>query len=288
MVYTRFKYATDCSYRTELEPLLLQPLPWQMDAEAPSVLIIHSHATESYTKMPGQDYQESSDYRTRNPDYNMVAVGDALAALLQQRGIGVIHDRQQHDAQSYNAAYSNSRKSVEEYLREYPSICMVLDLHRDAALNADGTQYATSAMVNGEKSAQIMLLAGTDAVLALENPLSGYLGQTEVFLDMPLDTTSYSFLSAEVPFLPMVLSGNIPYYSSWLNFESNQQKALLKLVEYGAYPSWLLTGDDVQPLIHTNSSDVFSAKWDVLLPAMVQTNAKLQALHEAIAGIFND
>ena len=127
-------------------------------------------------------------------------------------------------------------------------------------------------------------LASLNAPLALENPLSGYLGQTDVFLDLPLDTTSYSFLSAEVPFLPMVLSGNIPYYATWLNFESNQQKALLKLVEYGAYPSWLLTGEDVQPLIHTNSSDVFSAKWDVLLSTMTEINGKLAALHEAIGG----
>ncbi len=128
------------------------------------------------------------------------------------------------------------------------------------------------------------MLANTDTTLALENPLIGYLSQTDVFLDLPLDTTSYSFLSAEVPFLPMVLSGQIPYYSTWLNFESNQQKALLKLVEYGAYPSWLLTGEDVQPLIHTNSSDVFSAKWDVLLPTMDEVNAKIQSLHEAIDG----
>ena len=127
-------------------------------------------------------------------------------------------------------------------------------------------------------------LASLNTPLALENPLSGYLGQTDVFLDLPLDTTSYSFLSAEVPFLPMVLSGNIPYYATWLNFESNQQKALLKLVEYGAYPSWLLTGEDVQPLIHTNSSDVFSAKWDVLLSTMTEINGKLAALHEAIGG----
>lgn len=128
------------------------------------------------------------------------------------------------------------------------------------------------------------MLENTDVSLALENPLSGYLGQTDVFLDLPLDTTSYSFLSAEVPFLPMVLSGKIPYYSTWMNFESNQQKALLKLVEYGAYPSWLLTGEDVQPLIHTNSSDVFTAKWDVLLPTMTEINAQMQSLHEAIDG----
>ena len=127
-------------------------------------------------------------------------------------------------------------------------------------------------------------LANTNVTLALENPLSGYLAQTDVFLDMPLDTTSYSFLSAEVPFLPMVLSGSIPYYSTWMNFESNQQKALLKLVEYDAYPAWLLTGEDVQPLIHTNSSDVFSAQWHVLLSNMAEINAKLQELHAVIDG----
>ena len=38
----------------------------------------------------------------------------------------------------------------------------------------------------------------------------------------------------------------------------------------------------MQPLIHTNSSDVFSAKWDVLLPVITDINARLQALHEAI------
>ena len=128
------------------------------------------------------------------------------------------------------------------------------------------------------------LIGNAQATLALENPLSGYLGDTDVFLDMPLDTTSYSFLSAEVPFLPMVISGRIPYYSTWLNFESNQQKALSKLVEYGAYPSWLLTGEGVEPLIHTNSSDVFTAKWDILLPTMTDINEKLESVHKAIDG----
>lgn len=127
-------------------------------------------------------------------------------------------------------------------------------------------------------------LQGTEASLALENPLAGYYGEMDVYLDLPLDTTSYSFLSAEVPFLPMVLSGQTPYYSTWLNFESNTQRALLKLVEYGAYPSWLVTGEDVQPLINTNSSDVFTAQWNVMLPAIQETSAELAALHEQLGG----
>lgn len=127
-------------------------------------------------------------------------------------------------------------------------------------------------------------MAGMDTLLALENPLAGYFAEMDACLDMPLGTTSYSFLSAEVPFLPMVLSGYVPYYSTWLNFESNQQKALLKMVEYGAYPSWLLTGEDVQALINTNSSDIFTAKWDVLLPRALVIDDALAALHAQLDG----
>lgn len=127
-------------------------------------------------------------------------------------------------------------------------------------------------------------MAGLDTALALENPLTGYFAEMDAYLDMPLGTTSYSFLSAEVPFLPMVLSGYVPYYSTWLNFESNQQKALLKMVEYGAYPSWLLTGEDVQALINTNSSDIFTAKWDVLLPRALVIDEALADLHAQLDG----
>lgn len=120
--------------------------------------------------------------------------------------------------------------------------------------------------------------------LALQNPLAGYFGLMDAYLDMPLSTTSYSFLSAEVPFLPLVLSGHVPYYSTWNNFESNQRRALLKMVEYGAYPSYLLTGEDVQALTQTNSCDVFTAKWDVMMPAVLSVDETLSQLHAALAG----
>ena len=162
MQYVSMLYSTAITQRPALEPLLLQKLDWQLDSGEPTVLIVHTHATESYTRQPGENYVQSGDYRTENEAFNMLAVGDALAALLRSHGVVVLHDRQQHDAVSYNAAYSNARKSVEAYLAQYPSIRMVLDLHRDAALNADGSQYATSATVNGEETAQLMLVAGCD------------------------------------------------------------------------------------------------------------------------------
>ncbi|MBE5786158.1 MAG: hypothetical protein E7324_01305 [Clostridiales bacterium] len=118
--------------------------------------------------------------------------------------------------------------------------------------------------------------------LALQNPLAAYFPYMDIYLDMPLGTTSYSFLSAEVPFLPLVLSGHVPYYGPWNNFDSNQQRQLLKMVEYGAYPSYLITQEDVQKLAYTNSSNVFSASWDVMKDIVLAADEKIADLWAAI------
>ncbi len=156
------RYGQDCTYRPDVQKLVMQGLDWDLSGKQPTVLIIHTHASESYTKQPGQDYQESSAYRTLDRNYNMVALGDRLTALLQQAGITVIHDRQIHDYPAYSSAYQNSRASIQAYLQQYPSIQVVLDLHRDAVALSDGSQYAPTVSVNGKQVAQLMMVVGSD------------------------------------------------------------------------------------------------------------------------------
>lgn len=160
--YIQMRYATGSSYRPDLEALLTSALHWDLDSEEPAVLILHSHGSEAFTKVPGQNYTELINTRTHDTDYNMIAVGAHLAALLEAAGIRVIHDRTMHDVPSYNAAYQNSRAAVQSILEQYPSIQLVLDLHRDSATNSDGSRYATGVMVDGEQIAQLMLVMGTD------------------------------------------------------------------------------------------------------------------------------
>ena len=157
---TKLRYS--CNYRPNVEKLLEKTLQWDLNSGEPAVLIVHTHGSESYTNEKGQTYKETTAYRTLDEAYNMVAVGDLLAQLLEAAGIHVIHDRTLHDYPSYNSSYNNSRASVKQYLKEYPTIWLVLDLHRDAAEKSDGTQFATHATVNGQDAAQIMFLVGTD------------------------------------------------------------------------------------------------------------------------------
>lgn len=150
-----------CGYRPELETLLTAPLDWDLTDDEPSVLILSTHATESYTKN-GENYTESSAYRTLDENYNMLSIGDRVAQILEQNGISVIRDPELHDYPSYNGSYNHARASIEHYLEEYPSIRLVLDLHRDASDGENG-QLRTEATVDGQASAQLMPVMGTDA-----------------------------------------------------------------------------------------------------------------------------
>ena len=150
----------DCALRPDPEALIQAPLDWDLTGTAPTVLILHTHTTESYTRM-GEPYTETARYRTLEEGYNMLSIGDAVAEILEEAGIGVIHDRQIHDYPSYNGSYVHARTAMEEILERYPSVKLVLDLHRDA-MEHDGKQLRPVVDKEGEKTARLMLVVGTN------------------------------------------------------------------------------------------------------------------------------
>lgn len=128
----------------------------------PQILIMHTHTTESYEPYERDFYDASFGSRTTDESMNMVAVGDAIAEQLEAAGIGVIHDTTKHDYPSYNDSYDRSRVTVSDILEEYPSIKIVLDIHRDAIERTDGERIAPVAMIDGRNAAQVMIICGCD------------------------------------------------------------------------------------------------------------------------------
>lgn len=151
----------NCEYRPDLGASLTEPLAWDLTGDEPAVLILHTHTTESYTKGSTDTYQETSAYRTLDPGYNMLCIGEIVAEMLEEAGITVIHDTNFHDYPSYNGSYSDAAASTRAILEEYPSIQLVIDLHRDAADTSTG-QLSTACTVGGKSAAQIMFVVGTD------------------------------------------------------------------------------------------------------------------------------
>ena len=150
-----------CALRPDMETLVSQPLSWDLADGDPAVLILHTHTTESYTQ-GREPYVESSDYRTLDEGYNMLSIGARVAEILEENGIRVLQDRNLHDYPSYNGSYTDARISIADYLEKYPTIRLVLDLHRDASDGANG-QLRTEVALGDETCAQLMLVMGTNA-----------------------------------------------------------------------------------------------------------------------------
>lgn len=131
-----------------------------LSADGPQVLIIHTHGSEAYTQSGSDLYLESDPYRTEDKSKNVIKVGDVLTQALESKGLEVIHDREIYDYPSYTGSYSRSGAAVEAYLAQYPSISVVIDLHRDA-LGSGDTVYKTRAETGSGDCAQVMLLVGS-------------------------------------------------------------------------------------------------------------------------------
>ena len=151
-----------CSYTPDKQALLLRPSALDFDQDGPTVLIVHTHSSEAYTMETGFEYPESDELRTQDSRYSVIRVGEELASILTDAGISVLHDTAPNDYPNYNGAYERMRQTIEGYLAEYPTIQMVLDIHRDAAEDADGNPVALTAEVGGEDCAELMLVVGTD------------------------------------------------------------------------------------------------------------------------------
>lgn len=112
----------------------------------PQILIYHTHSQETFADSLVQDASTS-----------IVGAGEYLSSVLKQRyGYEVLHHTGEYDVESRDYAYSNALPAMESVLAEYPSIEVVIDLHRDAV--AEDTKLVS--VQNGKTAAQVMFFNG--------------------------------------------------------------------------------------------------------------------------------
>ena len=143
----------------DINNLINQPLYFENDKCEPEVLIIHTHTTESYFETD----------RNLDEKKNMISVGKVIKEKLEKAGVKAIHDATVHDYPSYNSSYTRSAATTKKHIQNNPNIKVVLDIHRDAVATDDGSKMSLVTNINGEKTAQLMFVVGTDAQLAHEN-----------------------------------------------------------------------------------------------------------------------
>lgn len=131
------------------DKFLSMDLSLEKDEENPQILIYHTHSQEEFS-----DYPE-------NPEAMITGVGTYLAELLEGKGYQVIHDTSIYDFRDgkldRSQAYTYALDGINGILQKYPSIEVVLDVHRDGV--AEGTRLVKE--INGKPTAQIMFFNGT-------------------------------------------------------------------------------------------------------------------------------
>lgn len=149
--------------RAQIDAELSEPLELAPKADGRvEVLIMHTHATESYEGYDSEYYDTRNTWRSTDNNENMVAVGNVIEEELKKAGIGVVHDTQQFDYPSYNGSYDRAAVAVKEYLAQYPDIQLILDVHRDGIQRDATTIVKPATEIDGEPAAQIMILCGSD------------------------------------------------------------------------------------------------------------------------------
>lgn len=142
------------------ETFLEKDMRIQGDADAPQILLYHTHSKESFAdSVPGDE------------NGGIVGAGEYLAQLLREEyGYNVIHDTGCYD-EDRAYAYNNSLPAIETILQENPSIEAVIDLHRDE-MPADRRLVME---LQGRPTAQFMFFNGLcrtkkGEIAQLENP----------------------------------------------------------------------------------------------------------------------
>ena len=128
--------------------LLTEDLSIRKNPQVPQILIYHTHSQEEFVDSVPGDTETSS-----------VGMGEVLAEALQGYGYQVIHDTGVYDlidgVLDRSAAYDYARVAVENILQEYPTIEVIIDLHRDGV---DGQKFVTE--IDGKPTSMIMFFNG--------------------------------------------------------------------------------------------------------------------------------
>ncbi|WP_010247878.1 stage II sporulation protein P [Acetivibrio cellulolyticus] len=159
--YGKIAITNETKYKIDIEDIMKEPLKLNFNKKGPQVLIYHTHTTESYLKDISQLYKKGVANRNSDTRWNVVRVGEELAQVLRkQYGIEVIHNATVHDYSGTSGAYGRSLNTATNILKSYPSIKMVIDLHRDGLKNK---KLRVATEVNGKKAAKVMFVMGTNA-----------------------------------------------------------------------------------------------------------------------------
>ena len=185
----------------------------------------------------------------------------------------------------YPASYFVRVSQIEGFLNKAAAGLTGLDLAFDKlgyTLYGDYTRNDPCTRTEA-KERLISLVSGIKNSVAGFNQPNVYLWKyADEIYDMPVSNSQYLYETDSVPFLQMVLKGSIDYYAPYSNMGFYSDNCILKMIEYGMYPSFMLMAADNTELYKTPLEEYYSlnfSDWEKTLSKVYNTvNSALSAV----------
>lgn len=173
---------------------------------------------------------------------------------------------EKHYANKYDNVYGISVSSLGNSLNS--------DFDEDEPYNReDSKQFTKEAFAHFDKTYKQVMTDGGNA----------YVWQyVDHMLNVSLDSSRYSMSSNAVPFIGVVLHGSISFAGEPLNMEGDLKYAILKAIENGASPYFILSMQNTQALKqYTDLSRYYSIRYDIW-------NKDIADVYEKLNGVLFD
>lgn len=128
----------------------------------------------------------------------------------------------------------------------------------------DGVNLVDAALIYQE------MLTSQTLNVALADSNSYLWSSMDVFYQFPMYSSQYLQFSDTVPFIPITLHGALDLFASNANFYAYARDELLRLIDYGVYPSFLVTKESSKLLENTNLYSIYSSRFEDLKLSIIQ------------------
>lgn len=258
----------------------------------------NSYGTTSFEKKLGAEKEfrnlksslEENNGRMYLQSNPVTATVDQIS-LIRQASITLSNTYAVFERANVNAMYYQryvvKQNNVENYLKNLVKKQSDFPLSLDQygfRLYADYTRNKSVTRSEALKNAQMFMEEWQDRTISLVVPNSYLWSYTDEYFDIPTLNSQYLYETDTVPFLQMVLKGSIDYYAPYANQGAYGESDVLKMIEYGAYPSFLVIAADNYNMKGTTLEDYYSLNFDDWKDVITEVYEKVSAALEMVEG----
>ncbi|MFI3254640.1 MAG: DUF5696 domain-containing protein [Eubacteriales bacterium] len=107
---------------------------------------------------------------------------------------------------------------------------------------------------------------------------------TDRFLQAPVTDSKYIFETETVPFLQLVLHNTMEVYAPYANFSFYTQEAILTMIDYNVFPSFILSKESSHLLQDTHSAGLYSTESQLYQPLVLEIYEVINEVLSPVAG----